>query len=294
MRAATIKGHLVELRELTDDAQALHAVYGDPAVTSSLSFTPRTLGQCAAIITAAQADVTADPRQVYMLAVADPAGTLVGAARLGLGEWRSAQFGLALRPDHWGRGEGTEAVRLLQQLAFTELGMHPAAANTVARKRAVLSNVLDYGVGRGLDANPLPAAAKVWTPPKTTEGTVDPRVVINRRQAEGLLTAVSYQGRIGPKLVAFFACIYYAGTRPSETVELRVDLNLDLPEDDDWGTLYLHGNAPTVGAGWSRSGRRRDPRQLKPNWTRSSKPRTCAETRRTHSSKRPSAMARSR
>ena len=139
----------------------------------------------------------------------------------------------------------------------------PAAANTVARKRAVLSNVLDYGVGRGLDANPLPAAAKVWTPPKTTEGVVDPRVVVNRRQAEELLTAVSYQGRIGPKLVAFFACIYYAGTRPSETVELRADLNLDLPEDDGWGTLYLHGNAPTVGAGWSRSGRRRDPRQLK-------------------------------
>ena len=139
----------------------------------------------------------------------------------------------------------------------------PAAANTVARKRAVLSNVLDYGVGRGLTANPLPAAAKVWTPPKTTEGMVDPRVVVNRRQVEELLTAVSYQHRIGPKLVAFFACIYYAGTRPSETVELRADLNLDLPEGGGWGTLYLHGNAPTVGAGWSRSGRRRDPRQLK-------------------------------
>ena len=139
----------------------------------------------------------------------------------------------------------------------------PAAANTVARKRAVLSNVFDYGVGRGLNANPLSAAAKVWTPPKTTEGMVDPRVVVNRRQAEELLTAVSYQHRIGPKLVAFFACIYYAGTRPSETVELRTDQNLDLPEGDGWGTLYLHGNAPTVGAGWSRSGRRRDPRQLK-------------------------------
>ncbi len=139
----------------------------------------------------------------------------------------------------------------------------PAAGNTVARKRAVLSNVLDYGVGRGLNTNPLPAAAKVWAPPKTTEGMVDPRVVVSRRQAEELLTAVSYQHRIGPKLVAFFACIYYAGTRPSETVELRADLNLDLPEDDGWGTLYLHGNAPTVGAGWSRSGRRRDPRQLK-------------------------------
>jgi integrase len=139
----------------------------------------------------------------------------------------------------------------------------PAAANTVARKRAVLSNVLDYGVGRGLDANPLPLAAKMWTSPRTTEGAVDPRVVVNRRQAEELLTAVSYQKRVGPRLVAFFACLYYAGTRPSEAVELREHDNLDLPDDDGWGTLYLHGSAPTVGAGFSRSGRRRDPRELK-------------------------------
>src|SRR5262249_17249726 len=55
-----------------------------------------------------------------------------------------------------------------------KLDSTPAAANTVARKRAVLSNVLDYGVGRGLNANPLTAAAKAWAPPKTTEDMVDP------------------------------------------------------------------------------------------------------------------------
>ncbi len=124
-----------------------------------------------------------------------------------------------------------------------------AAANTVARKRAALSNVLDYGIGRGLETNPLPAAAKMWNQPKTTEGMVDPRVVVNRRQAEALLTAVSYQGRIGPTLVAFFACLYYAGLRPSEAVELREDLNLDLPKSDGWGTLYLHSSAPPSGPG---------------------------------------------
>lgn len=145
----------------------------------------------------------------------------------------------------------------------TKLDGNPAAANTVARKRAVLSNVLDYAVGRGLEANPLATTAKVWTAPKTTGGVVDPRVVVNRRQAEQLLVAVSYQGRIGPRLVAFFACMYYAGTRPAETVDLR-EADLDLPGDDDgWGTIYLHGSAPSVGAGWSASGRRREPRQLK-------------------------------
>ncbi len=42
-----------------------------------------------------------------------------------------------------------------------------------------------------------------------------------------------------------------------------MDVNLDLPADDGWGTLYLYGSAPTVGSGWPRSGRRRDPRELK-------------------------------
>lgn len=37
-----------------------------------------------------------------------------------------------------------------------------AAPNTIARKRAVLSNVLEFDVGRGLDANPLPQAVNDW------------------------------------------------------------------------------------------------------------------------------------
>ena len=110
-----------------------------------------------------------------------------------------------------------------------------AAANTISRKRAVLSNILDYAVGRGLDTNPLPRAAGMWNSPKTTEGVVDPQVVVNRRQAEELLVAVSYQGRIGPRLVAFFACLYFAGLRPGEAVELRVDRSLDLPSHDGLG-----------------------------------------------------------
>jgi site-specific recombinase XerD len=84
----------------------------------------------------------------------------------------------------------------------------------------------------------------MWTPPKTTESVVDPRVVVNRRQAAALLTAVSYQGRVGRRLVAFFACLYYAGLRPGEAVELREEVNLDLPGEGGWGTLYLHGSAP--------------------------------------------------
>ena len=137
----------------------------------------------------------------------------------------------------------------------------PAAANTVARKRAVLHNLLEHAVGRGLAVNPLPDAAKKWTRVKTTE-VVDPQVVVNRRQAEALLAKVAEQGSLGPRLVAFFGCMYYAGLRPSEAVELRM-ANLDLPDDRGWGTLYLRKSAPAVGRAWTDSGARRERRQLK-------------------------------
>jgi len=148
----------------------------------------------------------------------------------------------------------------------------------------VLSNVLDYAVGRGLDVNPLPKAAKTLPRPKTTEGVVDPQVVVNRRQAEELLIAVSYQGRIGPRLVALFAFMYFAGLRPGEAVELRGKVNLDLPDGDGWGTLYLRGSAPSSGAGWSASGRRRDPRGLKHRASGEVRPVPChpALTRHLH------------
>jgi integrase len=216
------------------------------------------------------------------LATVTPVLLVSSTGRPDDGHLREALYGWAFRDGH-DPPEGVAAVlrwvadhsRPLADLADPDLMLDvldaiaskldgsPAAANTVARKRAVLSNVLDYGVGRGLDANPLPLAAKMWIQPRTTEGVVDPRVVVNRRQADELLTAVSYQWRVGPRLVAFFACLYYAGTRPSETVELRAQDILDLPGDDGWGTIYLHRSAPTVGAGFSTSGRRRDPRELK-------------------------------
>lgn len=121
-----ITGKTLILRELRpgDDA-ALHQVYGNDDVTRSLSFTSRTLPQIRDLIAAAATDAARDPRTVYMLAVADAAtGELVGAARLGIGDYETAMIGFALRPDQWGNGKGTETTLLLQQLGFTELGLH--------------------------------------------------------------------------------------------------------------------------------------------------------------------------
>ncbi len=146
----------------------------------------------------------------------------------------------------------------------------PAAANTIARKRAVLNNVLEHAIGNGLAANPLPDAARKWHAPKTTEA-VDPQVVVNRRHAEALLAAVA---AIAPRLVAFFACMYYAGLRPSEVIELRAT-SLDLPEGGGWGTLYLRKSAPAVGRAWTSTGTRRERRQLKHRGAEEVRPVPC-------------------
>jgi hypothetical protein len=66
-----------------------------------------------------------------------------------------------------------------------------------------------------------------------------------------------------PPRVVFFACLYFAGLRPAEAIELREEANLDLPADDGRGTLYLRRSAPSVAPSWSGAGRRRDPRPLK-------------------------------
>lgn len=117
----------------------------------------------------------------------------------------------------------------LVELALTTLALRldgKAAAATVARrKRAVFYHVLDAastGKGRILTANPLNTMK--WKPPEAAE-KVDRRVVANPHQARELLTALSYVGGLdqdrGRRLIAMFACMYYAALRPAEVVNLR-------------------------------------------------------------------------
>lgn len=134
-----------------------------------------------------------------------------------------------------------------------------AAASTIGRKRAVLFNVLEYGVELGhLATNPILTVR--WRAPRNAE-QVDPQVVVNHRQARSLLEAVRQQGPTGQRLVAFFALLYYAALRPAEAADLRKSA-LSIPEQG-WGALYLPGSAPTTGAAWGDSGTRRDRRGLK-------------------------------
>ncbi|MEV0353139.1 site-specific integrase [Nonomuraea sp. NPDC050680] len=141
-----------------------------------------------------------------------------------------------------------------------------AGANTVKRKRAVLHNVLEYAVElEELPSNPLHRVK--WSPPKTTE-TVDPRVVVNPRQARELLVAVTYVGKRGrgrrgrgQRLMAMFACMYFAALRPGEAVSLRKD-DCYLPLKG-WGRLTLDVSRPEVNRQWTDTGDAHEQRGLK-------------------------------
>lgn len=134
-----LSGPRLQLREFTDDdGPALHAIYSDLATTEHLSFEPRTREQVDALLGRIQELAAAQPRVDYTLALCLTATReLIGTGRLALGtpdqagpnagpraESPAAQFGLAVYAERWRSGFGGEALDLLTDYAFTELGVN--------------------------------------------------------------------------------------------------------------------------------------------------------------------------
>jgi integrase len=109
-----------------------------------------------------------------------------------------------------------------------------------------------------LPANPIDKIQ--WTAPPVAQA-VDRRVVANPAQVAALLDAVGKLNGIGPRLVAFFACLYYAALRPSEAAALRKQ-DCVLP-DEGWGRLELSRTAPHAGSAWTDDQGTREERGLK-------------------------------
>jgi integrase len=135
----------------------------------------------------------------------------------------------------------------------------PAAPSVVNRQRKVFSASLWYAVElKLLQDNPIPALKR--TPVRVSQA-IDKRSVANPVQVRTLLSAVE-DGPCGDRLVAFFACIYFAGLRPEEAVGLGKH-NLALPAAG-WGEIHLDGAEPYAGSDWTDDGGNRDRRrQLK-------------------------------
>ncbi|WP_113700911.1 GNAT family N-acetyltransferase [Nonomuraea lactucae] len=128
MRRVQCNGARLSLRDVTEtDVAALHAVYGDRAATQYMPFEPRTSSQVADMVREALDAAQAEPRRLYMLAVVDADHRdVIGVARLHIeaDHPHSAEIGLGLRPDQWGRGMGTDLIRLLVSFGFKQLGLH--------------------------------------------------------------------------------------------------------------------------------------------------------------------------
>jgi len=160
--------------------------------------------------------------------------------------------------------EAAMARRMLDR-ATGRLDGKNAAASTARRNRIILANAMDYAIELGLlEMNPIRRIK--WTMPKVSS-QVDRRSVVNPRQARTLLEAVRAQQPSGPRLVTFFAAMYYAGLRPEEAINLSRD-NVILPphdrgDDDDWGELHIRSATPDVGSEWTDDGSVREMRQLK-------------------------------
>lgn len=166
-----------------------------------------------------------------------------------------------------------DLMRSVLDAAGTLLNGRPASAWTAQGNRAILANAVEYAVERKLLAsNPIKSVK--WKPPKATQ-EIDRRCVVNPKQARRLLAAVRKQQPSGPRLVAFFAVMYYAGLRPEEAVNLRKE-NIALPSlvrnndtgkleepPDNWGELRFCSAAPEAGAEWTDDGARREQRHLK-------------------------------
>ena len=158
--------------------------------------------------------------------------------------------------------DATIARQVLHQ-ATGRLDGKIAAASTARRHRTILANAMDYAVELNLlDSNPIRALK--WTAPRVS-GQVDRRCVVNPGQARALLDAVRVQQPSGPRLVAFFGLMYYAGLRPEEAVSLSTDcVSLPPPaQEDGWGELHLRNATPDTGREWTDDGSPRERRQLK-------------------------------
>jgi integrase len=156
----------------------------------------------------------------------------------------------------------SKVVRAVLDALAKKLDGGKVAAPTFYRKRAVLHNVLEYAVElEYFEANPLKKVKK--KAPKTTEA-VDPAALPDRRRALALLDSVGRQSTSGPRLKAYYGCIYYAAMRPAEAADLRITDYTPPAKPGGWGEFRLRKSAPSVAAGWTDSGAgRRESRQLK-------------------------------
>src|SRR5262245_25176023 len=133
-------GDRLLLREFeTTDEQALHAIVGDPAATAYTLWGPNEPADTRAFLATAvaQAD-TPEARVGYHLAVVDRGENLAGSAVLDIESAAHARAvaGVVVAPEHRGLGYASEALGLMLDFGFGQLGLHRISAHCHPGHRA--------------------------------------------------------------------------------------------------------------------------------------------------------------
>ena len=147
----TLDGERVRLRPLSErDVPALVAVFGDPVVTRYWS-TPALRDEAAAAELLAQIQTRARERFSFQWGIARRSDDeLLGTCSLYRLDFenRRSEVGFALGQAHWGRGYGSEAVRLAVAYAFDVLRFERLEADVDPRNAASLRSLERLGFSR--------------------------------------------------------------------------------------------------------------------------------------------------
>jgi len=126
-------GDRLTLREFEPaDEEALHAIVGDPVVTEYTLWGPNQPADTRAFLARATAQADAPEARVgYHLALVEPDGMLAGSVVLDIenAAHGRAAAGVVVAPWRWGKGYASEAMGLMLQFAFGQLGLHRISAH---------------------------------------------------------------------------------------------------------------------------------------------------------------------
>lgn len=145
----TLETRRLLLRELCeDDRPALNEIERDPRVTRYMAFDPQSTDQTRTYIEDAIRQQSADPRQIYDLAIvlrreypegaSETPAVLIGRCGLGVRrpQHREADVWYLLHAAQWGRGYAFEAVSALLDFGFRTLRLHRVWADCDPRNIA--------------------------------------------------------------------------------------------------------------------------------------------------------------
>jgi ribosomal-protein-alanine N-acetyltransferase len=124
-------GKRVVLRDFAmGDVDDVAAIVGDPRVTATLSFEPRSRDQAEAMIAGVLKRIHDEPRTEYYLAVTRPdVDAVVGFCRLEVRAHQAAKLGVAIHADHWHQGLASDACRTALDFGFgPALALHRITA----------------------------------------------------------------------------------------------------------------------------------------------------------------------